>query len=197
MRRWRSVCSWLNVPDSWIPVTQQARTSPRSWAWPPNSWWSSCLQRRSIRESSPSTRSYIGQLLFWLTRPCSIFFTRICKEWSRVYQNSWRNTSKKRAWASSLTISPNGVKQLKELQLISLHATFILFVLKWWSGCFVTSCREWEWGSEDEQVVSSVGSAGEREEKDGESEGDLQGEHGSSAKTDRALPHCKCCLVYL
>lgn len=56
---------------------------------------------------------------------------------------------------------------------------------------FVISSREWEWGSKEHQVVSSVSPDGQREEKSGESEGDLQGKHNSPAETDSTLPLCK------
>lgn len=127
--------------------------------------------------------------------PRCIFFTRMYKVWNRVYQDSWRNISKKSVWAFSLTISLNGVQQLQTLSphgfipRHSVHSTQRL------TCCFVISSRAWERGSKDGQAVSSVSTAGQREEKSRKSEGDVQRKHGSSAETDWALPHCKGMLL--
>lgn len=127
--------------------------------------------------------------------PRCIFFTRMYKEWNRVYQDSWRNISKKSVWAFSLTISLNGVQQLQTLsphRFIPRHSVCSTWRL---TCCFVISSREWEWGSKDDQAVLSVSTAGQREEKRRKSEGDVQRKHGSSAETDWALPHCKGMLL--
>lgn len=123
---------------------------------------------------------------------------RMCKEWRRVYPDSWRSIWRKSVWVSSLIISLSGVQLLKA-SWIKLSLKYVLALstfgsvqfpaLKLCSGCFpVTSSREQEWESEDRQVFSFVSAAGQREEKSRKSEGDLLGKHGSFAKTDSAVP---------
>lgn len=49
-KRWRSVCWWLSVSDSWTPAAPQTRSSRLCSAWRPDTWRNSRRQIRSVTE---------------------------------------------------------------------------------------------------------------------------------------------------